>query len=90
MTREFFAQVTAGGFLERSIEGVMSPGNSILYAIAGIILVLFLVKSVILEHHWKRYGVTVEQIKRLRKLYYSVAGALLFTMLVSGLFVVFG
>lgn len=55
--------------------------NIVLVA-TGAVLLVFAVLSVVLNFHWKRYGIGSVGIRRLRILYFSVAGALITVMLI--------
>ena len=47
----------------------------VLLALPGIVLV-FLLITFILEHHWRKYSVGKAVLSRLRRIYYPVSGAL--------------
>lgn len=47
----------------------------ILLTLPGM-LVIFLLTTLILEHHWRKYSVGKAVLSRLRKIYYPVSGAL--------------
>lgn len=51
--------------------------------VGGIVVVLFVVVSIILNHHWGNYGVTKDQIKKLRVIYFTTSGILLIIMVIS-------
>ena len=51
--------------------------------VGGIVVILFLVVTIILNHHWGNYGVTKSQIKKLRIIYFVISGILLTTMVAS-------
>lgn len=80
MTRQYYAQITNFNF---SPEGILSGLGTIALFAAGVLCVVFIALSVILEHHWKEHGVTKEQISRLRRIYFGGAGVLFIVMLVS-------
>lgn len=48
------------------------------------ILILFVVISVIVDHHWKSYGVRKQQIRLFRIIYYGVGATL--TCVMAGSF----
>lgn len=80
MTKEYYAQITNFNF---SPESVLSAFGSIALFSAGLVGVIFIVLSVVLEHHWKEHGVTKKQINRLRYIYFGGAGVLFAVMLIS-------
>lgn len=46
-----------------------------------ILLFAFIILSIILEHHWKLYGIMAENIKKVRLWYFGISSILLLTML---------
>lgn len=57
-------------------------------AIAVFILVVIFggVISVVLNYHWTRYGIEQSQIKKIKSLYFGVAGVLFIIMTATLLF----
>lgn len=47
-----------------------------------LLLLFFIVLTIILEHHWKEYGVISEKMNRIRLWYFGVPLVLFFTMLI--------
>ena len=48
----------------------------------GGTFVFFLVISLILNYHWKKYGAGLKRIGRAKTIYFGVSGILIITMLV--------
>ena len=80
MTKEYLAQITNFSFDVESLIGTLE--TSFLF-VGGVVLVVFLVLSMALNHHWENYGVTDEQIKHLRQVYFGVSGLFLLGMVVG-------
>jgi hypothetical protein len=57
--------------------------SNIVLAASGGMLLVFALLSVVLNFHWKRYGIGAAGIRRLRLLYFGVAGVLIAVMLVA-------
>ncbi len=68
--------ITENGFLAGTAD------IALWVVLVGILLV-YVVVSIILEHHWKNYGITRNQIKKLRYIYFGVSGVLIITMIAS-------
>ena len=70
--------------MEESLVKFITP-RFVSYAMLiwfALVMVFFAVITVILNYHWKQYGVTVESLKRLRKIYFSVSGVIMAAMTV--------
>jgi hypothetical protein len=55
---------------------------------AGIGLAVFIILSIVLNYHWRRYGVSHQEISRLRRIYFSVAAVFLAVMFAAIFFIV--
>ncbi|MDP2704368.1 MAG: hypothetical protein Q8P01_04060 [bacterium] len=54
----------------------------ILFTLPGIVLV-FLLCTVILEHHWRKYSIGARVLSRLRRVYYPVSAVFFLLSVVS-------
>ncbi len=59
------------------IVGFLGPFMLILFSVLFVIAVL---GTVVLNYHWQKYGVQGASIKRVRKIYLGVSGALFLVM----------
>ncbi len=50
--------------------------KTVLGAILGIVLCLFVVMSFIFSYHWKRFGIPTPLFRRMTRLYFLVSGGL--------------
>lgn len=57
----------------------------ILFTLPGM-LVVFLLTTLILEHHWRKYSVGKAVLSRLRKMYYPVSAVFFLLVTVSFMF----
>ncbi|MAF80167.1 hypothetical protein CL629_03760 [bacterium] len=48
-----------------------------------IIIVVFIIITIVLEHHWKKYSVGIDILKRIRKIYYRVSAVLFIFVAIS-------
>jgi len=55
----------------------------VLWAVYGVVLLIFAVVSVAITYHWKNYNVNSKMVRRLKKVYFLISGAFLFVMLVA-------
>lgn len=53
----------------------------------ALLVVFFAAITLIMNYHWKQYGITPKTLKRLRKIYFSVSGILL--ALTAALFLIY-
>lgn len=54
-------------------------------AVFALAVVIFIIVSVIVNHHWSKYGIPGEHLKRVRVIYFSVSAVLL---IVAGVFAI--
>ena len=62
------------------MENEILTGELISKIISGwfaFLLIFFGIITLILNYHWKQYGITEKTMKRLRRIYYSVSGVLI-------------
>ncbi len=63
----------------------MSSALSLAVPIVFLLLALFFgIFTFVLEHHWRKYGVSAARLAPLRRAYYPVSFLLLFFMAVFG------
>lgn len=52
-------------------------------------LLFFVILSALLNYHWTRFEITAERARRIKKLFFSVAGILVAIMVTTGLVYIF-
>ncbi|OGY99404.1 MAG: hypothetical protein A2945_00930 [Candidatus Liptonbacteria bacterium RIFCSPLOWO2_01_FULL_52_25] len=45
-------------------------------AVSAVAILIFIIVSVVLNHHWSKYGIPGEHLKRIRIIYFSVSAVL--------------
>ncbi|MGM0628964.1 MAG: hypothetical protein ACQESA_00890 [Patescibacteria group bacterium] len=51
--------------------------NTLVWAVSGGVFLLYMIFSIILDYHWKKYGKRSQVISLARKLYFVISGMLL-------------
>ena len=74
-----FNQFSILGFLSSAI--ILSP--AIAWLLVALIGVLFIILSLVLSYHWKRFGIDMLVMGRATILYFSVSAALWVLMIIS-------
>lgn len=67
-------------------EILINIAPEILWLLLAIVLIIFLVMSFILQHHWKYYGIKGNSKVFARALFWVISVFLIFVMLLSILF----
>jgi len=67
-----------------SVELTRQTAQLISIGTFGLVLLVFVIISVILNYHWTHYGISLGQIGRVRVIYFGVS-----SILFVGMFVVF-
>jgi len=69
---------------EGNVEQIIAVISLSAFILLGI---LFGVVSTVLNYHWMRYGIEQGQVKKVKSLYFGIAG-ILFLIMVAALFFV--
>lgn len=56
---------------------IITVSSSFLWAVVGLVFLIYLIFSIVLNYHWKNYANDSETVKRVKKMYFSVSISIL-------------
>ncbi|MGM0482288.1 MAG: hypothetical protein ACQEP6_00270 [Patescibacteria group bacterium] len=63
--------------------------NALVWAVTGGVFLVYVIFSIVLDYHWRKYGAGNSVISLAKKVYFIISGMLLFVSLVSALIFTF-
>ena len=67
--------------LDSVLEILMGPG--VVWALVGLVLVLYSVISLMLLYHWREYAISPFRAKKIMRIYFGVSLSLIVTILIA-------